>query len=399
MKMRRSNGEGTVYYNNRRSRYEGQYRYLDPLTKKNKRAFFSSKESAKAVTAKIKALRQQLEQGVTHLGTKMTVAQWLEYWINSYKKPEIRLKTYERYKVSIDDHIVPYIGEISLANLDTELLQRHFLYLSNKGGEDCTGLAARTVNTVRRLLIQSLNDAVDLGYIGRNCAGKTKPVKVQRVDFQVLTHEEAQRLIQAAKGYTMSAWAIVLIALGTGMRLAEIFGLSWDCVDLEGKKITVIKSAVKTNHGTLLQNDLKTMSSRRVIPLPQKVVEALLEYKAYQSQYAAVHGKTYKDRGYLFTNFRGDIMHPASFSYHVFKKILLVNAGISNKVRFHDLRHTHATWLLEAGVNVKVVSERLGHANIRITLDTYAHVLKTMQAEAVSALDDVFAEKQPESKQ
>lgn len=88
-------------------------------------------------------------------------------------------------------------------------------------------------------------------------------------------------------------------------------------------------------------------------------------------------------------NNKGDLMHPATFSYHVFKQILLVRAGISSKFRFHDLRHTHATWLLEAGVNVKVVSERLGHANIRITLDTYAHVLKTMQGEAVNVLNQI----------
>ena len=175
------------------------------------------------------------------------------------------------------------------------------------------------------------------------------------------------------------------------MRLAEIFGLSWNCIDLENKKLVVVQSAVKTKHGTVLQQDLKTTNSRREIPLPRFVVEALKEYKAWQEM-TIPNMKKYNDQGFVVTNNRGNIMHPATFSYHVFKQILLVRAGISNKLRFHDLRHTHATWLLEAGVNVKVVSERLGHANIRITLDTYAHVLKTMQGEAVTALDNIYDE-------
>lgn len=389
--MKRGNGEGTVYYNEKRKRYEGKLVYADPLTRIKKRASFTSTESAKNVLGQMKLFKNKLDQGLLHVDDKMTLGQWLEYWLENYKKNTVRLKTYERYDLDIKKHIVPYLGNIPLQNLTTDLLQRHLIYLLDKGGEVKAGLSPRSVNSTRRLLIQSLEDAVDLGYLLKNCARRTKPMRTQRVNFMVLSHEMAARLIEVAKEYNYPSWIVIVLALGTGMRLAEIFGLSWNCIDLENKKLVVVQSAVKTKHGTVLQQDLKTTNSRREIPLPRFVVEALKEYKAWQEM-TIPNMKKYNDQGFVVTNNRGNIMHPATFSYHVFKQILLVRAGISNKLRFHDLRHTHATWLLEAGVNVKVVSERLGHANIRITLDTYAHVLKTMQGEAVTALDNIYDE-------
>ena len=388
---RRTNGEGSVSFNKKRKRFEGKYNYIDPITQKKKRVSFSDAKSGKAVIAKIKKFRDDLEQGLTHINDRMTLAQWLDHWLADYKKNEVRLKTYERYELTIRQHISPYIGNYRLQNLSIDLFQRHFVYLLSKGGRDKNGLSPRTVNAVRRLLIQSIEDAVDCGYLLRNVVRRTKPIRMQRTNFMVLSHEMAAKLIDVAKHYNNPTWIVIVLALGTGMRLAEIFGLSWNCIDFEHNKLVVVQSAVKTSKGTVLQQDLKTLSSRREIPLPMFVVEALKEYKAWQES-VIPNMRTYHDQGFVVTNNKGNIMHPATFSYHVFKQILLVRAGIPHKFRFHDLRHTHATWLLEAGVNVKVVSERLGHANIRITLDTYAHVLKTMQGEAVAILDKIHTE-------
>ena len=388
---RRGNGEGSVIYNTKRQRFEGKVAYIDPVTGIKKRTSFSDIASGKAVLAKMAKFKKELEQGMVYPDNKMTLEMWLNSWLEDYKKNEVRPKTLERYYVSVKQHIVPYIGRYQLQYLTTDLLQRHFALLRSKGGEDKQGLSPRTVNTVRRLLIQSLEDAVNLGYLVKNCARRSKPMKTQRVDFMVLSHEAAKKLVAVAKAYNETAWIVVILALGTGMRLGEIFALSWDSIDLEKEKLAVVQSAVKMNHGTIVQKDVKTKSSRREIPLPKYVTEALREYKAWQEA-TIPHLPNYRDEGFLVTNNKGNILHPASFSYHVFKKILLERAGIPEKFRFHDLRHTHATWLLEAGVNTKVVSERLGHANIRITLDTYAHVLKSMQGEAVAALDRIHTE-------
>lgn len=394
--MKRSNGEGTVYYNKERNRYEGQFSYIDKSTGRLKRKFFSSKKSAKEVLRKAKEFKALLEKDVDVTNSNKPLAEWLDYWLKNYKENMVRIKTYERYQTAVKMHINPYIGKYSLKALTTDIIQRHWSFLIKQGGIDKTGLAARTINSTRRLLIQALEDAVDLGYIVKNVAAKTKPMKTTRAEIRVLNRDEAMRLIAVAKDYDMVAWIVVVLALGTGMRLAEIFGLSWGCINLDLGKLYVEQSAVKTNHGTIIQNELKTKNSRREIPLPKFVIEALVEYRNWQNNYYKIKNTgLYVEHGYVITNSYGNIRHPASFSYHVFKQELLPRANISSKVRFHDLRHTHATWLLASGVNVKVVSERLGHSNIRITLDTYAHVIKTMQTVAVQKLDDIYSGEDP----
>ena len=393
--MKRSNGEGTVYFNEKRQRYEGQFSYFDKDTQTVKRKFFSSKKSAKEVLRKAKEFKILQEKGVNPIKSDMQLGDWLDNWLKNYKENTIRLKTYERYQTTVKMHLKPYLGKYKLKALSTDIIQKQWIFLLEKGGVEKNGLAARTVNATRRLLIQALNDAVDLGYLEKNPALKTKPIKTSRSEIRILTRKEALRLMRVAKEYDMVAWIVVVIALGTGMRLAEIFGLSWYCIDFRSAKLYVEQSAVKTNHGTVIQNEVKTKNSRREIPLPKFVVQALIEYKHWQEFYKIKNTGLFVDKGYVIANQYGNVRHPASFSYHIFKKILLPRAGISEKVRFHDLRHTHATWLLASGVNVKVVSERLGHSTIRITLDTYAHVIKTMQTAAVEKLDNIYLGEDP----
>lgn len=383
--MKRANGEGTVYYNQARKRFEGQVSYTSKSTGELKRKFFSSKKNAAIVRKKMKEFSKLIDNGVDIEKNKLPLGKWLKYWLNNFKKHQIKAKTYERYGVTVNCHINPYIGDKAMNEITSEVLQEHFLMLVEE-----VGLAPRTVNSTRRLLIQSLNDAADLGYIDKNPALKTKAIKTAKPVINVLTREEAARLVNAAREHSFNSWIIVILALGTGMRLGEIFALSKKNIDLANKKLYVEESAVKMNNGTLIQQDVKTKSSRREISLPDFVVNALQEYYQYLNSYALENAGHYEDKGYIIVNQFGNVRHPASFSYHTFKKKLLPAAMISPKFRFHDLRHTHATWLLNAGVNVKVVSERLGHASVRITLETYAHVIKTMQESAVQKLDLLY---------
>lgn len=383
--MKRANGEGTVYYNEARKRFEGQVSYTNKTTGELKRKFFSSIKSAAAVRKKMKEFSNLISKGVDIDKNKQPIGEWLEYWLNNFKKHQIRAKTFERYGVSLRCHINPYIGNKLMNEITSEMLQEHLLMLIEE-----LELAPRTVNSVRRLLIQALNEAVDLGYMEKNPALKTKAIKTTKPIINVLTKEEAMRLINAARAHSMNSWIIIILALGTGMRIGEIFALSKKNIDLFNKKLYVEESAVKMNNGILLQREVKTVNSRREISLPDFVVAALQEYFQFLKSFALENTGHYTDKGYIIVNQFGNVRHPASFSYHTFKKKLLPAAMISSKFRFHDLRHTHATWLLNAGVNVKVVSERLGHANVRITLETYAHVIKTMQESAVQKLDLLY---------
>ena len=180
--------------------------------------------------------------------------------------------------------------------------------------------------------------------------------------------------------------ALIVLGLGTGMRIGEMFGLEWKNVDLDKKMLTVERTVVTTKSGILIQDSGKTKTSRRTILLPDSVCYMLKRLKLWQKVRDIRLGTHYSTSPWVLSNPHGKPRSPSSFSGHDFKQ-LLDDAGIDRKFRIHDMRHTHATWLLESGVNIKAVSERLGHSSIRITLDTYAHVGQSMQEEAVKALN------------
>lgn len=227
--------------------------------------------------------------------------------------------------------------------------------------------------------------AYSLDLVSINFDNKTKAIAVARPDLRVLTEDEAKALIDTAKKHSIQAGCVITVALGTGMRIGEIFGLKWDSVNVENKTITVQRSVVSTNSGMILQDTVKTARSYRTINIPANVAEALRSYREYEEALGMI--KSGDDL--VFTNLKGGIVDTANYTNRTFKR-LLAKSNISCDVRFHDLRHTFATLLLAKGVHIKVISEMLGHSSIRITLDTYSHVVPSLQAEAISALDAMF---------
>lgn len=388
--MKRSNGEGTVFYDDKRKRFVYRISYTDPKTGKVRRKAFSSVKSAKAAKAKSKEFLYQLEKFLV-VQQSMNLCVWLKYWLENYKKYSTKVKTYERYVGLVKQYLNPFIGNILLQDITTIDLQKHFIFLLKEGGVKRQGIAPRSINSVRRLLISALEEAVSSGYISKNPADRTKPLKVGRTEMHVITREEGNRLIKSALRFSRVSWIIIILALGTGMRISEIYGLEWSNINLKTGELVVRKTVVTTRNGILIQDSTKTTASNRRIPLPGFVIKALKRYALWQKVLHRRLGSKFVQNDFLLSNLNGMPRSPNSFSAHEYKRILEA-AGISTKVRVHDLRHTHATWLLEAGVNVKVVSERLGHASIRITLDTYAHVLKTMQEHAVDTLNGIFNE-------
>lgn len=389
--MKNNNGEGSGYYDKDRKRYIYKITIDNPLTGKKERKSFYSHISLKEAKIKYARYMQELEEEVLKRND-ITLIDWLREWIKDFDEGAVKKKTYERYKLSIEQYVAPYdIGNISLRELKPEMLQKHFKMLMNRGGMSGKGLAPRTVNALRTLLLSALRVARDEGLTDKNFDRRTKAMVVSHHEMHILTEEEAAILITAAKELSYLAWCVIVVALGTGMRLGEIFGLHWDSVNLERKTITVRRSLVTTSSGNLLQNNVKTMRSYRTIDIPDNVVNALKEYRKLEEML----GKKVKDV-MVFTRPNGNCYDPANFSYRIFKN-LVAKVGISKAVRFHDLRHTHATMLLAKGVNIKVISERLGHSSIRITLDTYSHVVPSMQDEAIKALDEIFSNKKEDA--
>ena len=344
--------EGTINYNKQRRNYEGQVRY------QKEDGTYARKHFRGASREEVKRKVQQFLEGNPEQSQVYTVETWLEDWLKT-KKLEVKIKTYERYRCTIYAHIFPYIGTIPLKSLTTMKLQDYLTTLANRPSRLHRKLAPRTVNGVRRLLIGAFNDAVNFDVLQKNPMLGTKPLRVERTEMHILTKKKAAKLLQVAKSDNMISWIIIAVALGTGMRIGEIFGLRWQRVDLVHKKILV--SDLEVYHQW--QDDLKKMISG------------------------------YHDQDFVIAKLNGDVLDPSNFSARTFKKYLK-QAGITSEFRVHDLRHTHITWLLEAGVNIKVISQRAGHASTRITLDTYSHVMPSMQDAAVEALDKISDELQ-----
>lgn len=230
-----------------------------------------------------------------------------------------------------------------------------------------------------------LKAAVKWGRVGRNVADAATPPKPQRKEARYLTPEQAAELLKVAEGHWMEP--ILALALGTGIRRGEILALRWEDVDLEAGTAGVFRSLVPTKDGFRIQEP-KTARGRRTVALPPYVVQVLRRHRARQAEYKAQLGSEYQDHGLVCAREDGAPRSPTSVTHALAN--LLAKAG-RPQVRFRDLRHTHASMLLEQGVHPKVVQERLGHSTITVTLDLYSHVAPHLQAEAALKVEEALA--------
>lgn len=383
--MKNNNGEGSGFYDEKTSRFMFKCTFVDPVTGVKIRKSFYSRKSLKEAKQKFTAyIKARNEEAIKK--SDITLSDWMQQWMNKYNVGTIKKKTYDRYLMDINQYIAPYeIGSTGIKFITAEQLQEHFTMLLNKGGRDGNGIAPRSVNSVRRLILTALRVAAQVGLIAHSFDGMTKALFVPHSEMNALTEEQCNELIKIAEEDSPLSGCVINVALGTGMRIGEIFGLKWGAVDIVSNKIYVRRSLVSTNSGMVLQDTVKTKKSYRTIQIPNNVSIALRAYREYETARGIVKGND----DLVFTNGNGNCIDTANYTDRTFKR-LLTKAGIDRKVRFHDLRHTFATLLLAKGVHIKVISEMLGHSSIRITLDTYSHVVPSLQAEAISALDAMF---------
>ena len=345
MATRRANGEGSVHHNPKTKAYEWKIPYVDPETGIKKTRKISGKIQ-KEVMQRGKEFREKMkkarEEVLANHSEAETVEGWLYEWLDKYMKNSLKVTTYERYKCSIQNHIVPYIGSIHIDKLTAEDVQNMMNDLLDTGGKNQEGLAPRTINSARRTLMESLDKACHLRKLDYNPVNATKAFTTEKPEIRVLTREEAKDLLKVAKEYDQTAYMAILFALSTGMRIGEIFGLTWANVDIDAKLLYVKQSLVSTNHGPLMQSSTKTKAGNRQIPLPQHCSDVLQGYRTWQKEQKARWSNQYKNNDLVIANPDGGYKDPSRFSYVIFKR-LLAAAGIDTSVRFHDLRHTHAT--------------------------------------------------------
>ena len=388
---RRRNGEGSWRFDEKRKQYRLRITYYDSQERMHRKDFFGA--TKREALAKMEAFHT----GLT--GERMTVlptvSEWIDIYLKQYAANRVKPRTYEKYQSSLR-YVTKAFGNVSLEDLKVFDLQKFFTDLLEHGGLK-GGLSTSTVRGVRRYLITALDAAVDAELIKKNPARATKPPRNVSREMVILTKSQAKELIFKAglvdsEFYATALPVLLKLTMHTGMRQGEIFGLTWDSFDEKAGTITVSKAlAYVVGKGAVFQEP-KTPNSKRTILLTSQDVEMLKIYREWQQNYADELTEIY-DWHYdlIFTTQHGYPLSPTNFTRRWLRP-LLRECSISDSFTFHQLRHYHASVLLEAGVPVKIVSERLGHASAKMTLDVYAHVMDQQQDKAVAALEEYMKE-------
>jgi len=334
---------------------------------------------------RLAALVIEVGRGRYSSPSKMTVAEFLDRWLEDYCRVSVRQSTYDMYEMLVRVHIAPEIGHVRLdkiAPLDIQGFIRRKTRGARADGKTGT-LSPKTVKHIYSVLRAAFNRAVKWGLLPHSPVGAVDAPRCEKHSVSVWTDDEVRRFLAAAAGERL--YAAYLLALGTGLRRGEILGLRWEDIDLARGMLSVRRSLVPTSQGNLLQEP-KTAGSRRHVKMSPDLTDALVAHRSKQQEEKDLFQEAYNDLGLVFPSYTGTPLDPRNLA-RAFEKVIAV-AGVP-KISFHDLRHTHATMLLQAGVHPKVVAERLGHTEIGTTLDTYSHVLPSMQEEAALVIDRV----------
>jgi integrase len=321
----------------------------------------------------------QVDSGLTIEGAKVTLGEYLEKWLETVS-PRLRPKSIKLYANAIRRHITPHIGAIKLKDLRPDHIQS--LYSSRQAA----GAGAQTIHIVHAVLHRSLAQALRWGLVTRNPADAVDKPKLVREEMRVLTPEQVRVLLEAAQGDRLGA--LYYLAVTTGLREGELLGLRWSDLDWKTGKLQIQRQVQHLTGRGKVFTEPKSASGRRSIILGPIALERLRDHLEDQEARRILAGARWQEYGLIFTSTIGTPIE-SRVLVDLFKK-LLDKAGLP-KIRFHDLRHTAATLMLQQGVHPKVVQERLGHSNIGLTLNTYSHVLPGMQQDAAEKLDALFA--------
>jgi integrase len=340
---------------------------------RNQRVTGTKKDAQKVLTAMLR----KFDTGDLLLNpSNQTVQDYFEDWLENTAKPRLGNKTFINYRSSLNSRVYPAFGEIKLVKLEPRDIQKLYTEMHNLG---------LSVYEIHRVLSSGLNDAVAQRLIPNNPCQQVKKPKRKSKEMKAMSQDEIHAFLNAAQDNRMYVYFDLL--LSTGMRPSEGLALKWQDFDPVNKKLH-IRRTVENVSGRIEFKEPKTKRSKRTINLHDGTVSLLLQHRSDQATpddliFPSKTGGPLNVNNVLERNFKPCLLKAGLAKESMTKQ---GNRIIKGKFRMYDLRHTHATMLLKANVHPKVVSERLGHASISLTLDTYSHILPTMQETAVEAL-------------
>lgn len=359
-------------------------------------------------------LQVDQQEGTYIKPSNETVKSYLEKWLTDYAQPNVKQKTFDLYKNMVDKHLVPGLGDTELTKIKPSQLKGFYAKKLQPGGRADGkegGLSNRTVQYMHMVLRLALSHAIEDELIKYNVSDRVTPPTVKKPKLKFWNREQTKRFLDftAASSRNNRYYLFYLLALSTGMRRGEILGLRWQDVDTKKNSISIRQNIVHTSAGPLVQDTVKTDAGARTIDISAGLVERLKEHKKRQAkELLAASSNVGRDLGLIFTTQTGNLVAPRNIDRSFKLAIGKYNAQLEKETKkdklkmeekleltlpemgLHGLRHSYATRLLEDGVHPKVVQERLGHASIKITLDTYSHVVPRLQKEVASLTDDLL---------
>ena len=362
----------------------------DPVTGRRRQRSQAVKGTKREAERVLREILLSIEQGTYVKANKVTVGEWLRTWVNDHASMTVTERTLESYRSIVERHLIPSLGGIPLTKLSPMQMQEHYGKQRLNGRADKKGgLSNRSIAYQHRILCKSLDVAVKMGLAVKNAGKLVEPPRVPRVTMNTLSPEEVLRFLDAAKDTDYYVYFATL--LYTGLRRGELLALRWRNLDLRRATLTVVETGHKLSDGRYIIKEPKTPQSRRTVSLPASLVELFKAYRADQELWRIHLEVSLDPDDFVFIRPDGRPINPNAVTL-AFRRV--IKKGGLKHVRVHDLRHTHATLMLKAGVHPKVVSERLGHANIGITLDTYSHVLPGLQEAAAEKFEDAIEGRQ-----
>jgi integrase len=364
----------------------------DPATGKRLRHFESIQGTKKDAQRRLHELLHTLEQGAYVRPSRLTVAQFLEEWLRDYARPNTAPRTCERYEEIVRVHLIPALGSFPLLALQPHHIQKYYTQALESGRRDGKGgLSARTVHHHHRVLFEALRYGVKHEILVRNVTEAVDPPRPKNKKLAVLGAREVQLILDTVKDTPY--YVIFFTKAYTGVRRSELCGLRWCDIDLEKSTISVVQTLHQLRGGEYIFRETKSKCGRRQIALSPSLAILLWEYRLKQEHAQRLLGKTLAHTDLVFSHPNGKPIRPNSIT-RAFQTIAR-SVGLEG-ARLHDLRHAHATILLQQGVHPKIVQERLGHSTVATTLDIYSHVLPGLQEAAAQRFDEGLQNASPE---
>lgn len=406
---KRGQNEGSIY-----QRANGRWVGAVTLEDGKRKSFYG--RTRNEVARKVNRALHDLEQGITPADDRLTVEQFLNRWLEQTAKPAVRYSTLRGYEQVVRCHLIPELGKIRLSKLSADdveafcnrTLAKGRVTREKKSTADETpdkkstadeksadekpqepepdlSLSPRTVQYCHAVLRMALKSAVRKGTIPRNVASLVDAPKVTREPVVPLTIDEAKALLKAASGDPLEALYVVTLALG--LRRGEVCGLKWEDIDLTERRLWIRRALQHQKDKGLVEVEPKSRTSRRALPMPPVVAQALTDHRRRQNTQRLSMGPKWKAGDWVFTMEDGRPVSP-DYVNKVFPK-LLTTAKLRH-VRFHDLRHSCASLLFAQGCEMRLVMEILGHSQISLTANTYTHLLPEGDRAAADAMQAVL---------